>query len=109
VLGDPVQADPEGEMIHNWVEAVEGMAWVARRRGDHPRAARLLGAAASVRSARRLPFPSGADHDAHEQDVTELAADLGPSWLEHWEAGRALTPHQTIAEALAEVNRAPAG
>ena len=100
VLRDPAQVDPANDMVHNWVEAVEGLAWVAQRRGELERAARLIAAATTVRRARNLPFPSRADYEAHEREVTRLAAALGPAWDAARAAGRGLTPRQTIDEAL---------
>jgi hypothetical protein len=103
VLSDPVQADQHGEMIHNWVEAVEGLAWVARQRGEHERATRLLGTTTALRGARRLPYPSRADRERHELGMARLAAEMGPSWQANWEIGLKATLQQAAADALHDI------
>ena len=102
------ERDTEGpEMEHNWIEAVEGLGWVAQRRGDVAGAARLLAAADAHRAARGLPFPSRADREQHERAVRELKAETGQAWDEAWRLGALLSREQAIAEALRGRARPP--
>jgi non-specific serine/threonine protein kinase len=100
VLRDPMQTDPQEGMLHNWVEAIEGMAWIARRQEDLVRAARLFAAAAEFRRGGSLPFSSRADRDAQEAAVTELVARMGPAWDEAAAIGHRLTAREATDDAL---------
>ncbi len=100
VLRDPTQTDSPDDMPHNWVEAIEGMAWLALRQDDLIRSARLFAAAAEFRRRGTLPFPSRADRDVQEAAVTELSARLGAAWDEAAAVGRRLTPREATEDAL---------
>jgi hypothetical protein len=100
VLRDPMQTDPQEGMLHNWVEAIEGMAWIALRHEDLARAARLFATAAEFRRSGSLPFSSRADRDAQEAAVTELAARMGPAWDEAAATGHRLTAREATDDAL---------
>lgn len=82
-------------------ESLEGLAAVAGARGEAERAARLLGAAATLREAISLRqfADERADQDAWVARVrTGLDA---ATWDAAWQAGAALSRELAIAEALA--------
>ena len=78
------------------------LAWVAHRRGDPLRAARLLGVADALMAVSgrvRLPDDQ-ADHDAH---VALVRSSLGEqAFSTAWAEGRAMTLEQAVAYALEE-------
>ncbi|HEX6739191.1 MAG TPA: LuxR C-terminal-related transcriptional regulator, partial [Vicinamibacteria bacterium] len=80
---------------------LEGLAVVAGRRGQAARAARLGGAAEGLRAAIGAPAPPA--HRAHYAPYLAAArARLGgAAWAAAWAAGRALSPEQAAALALA--------
>src|SRR5690606_18212217 len=88
--------------------AIEGLAEVAIHHGDRPRAVRLLGAAAGLRTA------AGAEMDEPDrirfaEIFTELRACLGHVTFEAlWSAGYALSPDAAVASALAATRSQPA-
>jgi len=89
--------------------ALEGVAGLAARWHGAERAARLLGAAASVQEASGLPVEP-AFRDAHHRDVAAVQAALGEdAFSAAWEAGAVLPLEQAIAEAstVAELNPRP--
>jgi non-specific serine/threonine protein kinase len=80
---------------------LEGLAWVAAARGQAERAARLLGAAATVRAASGLTAPV-ADRAQSEQDVAAAREMLGEAtFAAAFAAGRALPLVVAAEEALA--------
>jgi hypothetical protein len=89
--------------IHNALEGVAA-AWAAQGRAD--RAARLLGAAEAVRTARQwsiLPLWMG----QHDQAVASARAILGEeAFAAAWQEGQAMSLPQTIEYAL-ELEEAP--
>lgn len=84
---------------------VEQLAWITASAGDHPPAARLLGAARSLREAAGITVASGdpRDEDHHARCETEASQALGRA--EYHKAladGAAIDgPAQAIAYALA--------
>jgi hypothetical protein len=80
--------------------ALEGMAGVAARHGETPRAAHLLGAADGLRS--RMGTPVMPLHRAlYDRHVAAARGALGAERFEAlWEEGRAMTVEQAFALAL---------
>jgi len=77
-----------------------GSAWVAAGRGDHERAARLLGAAAATRDRVGVPAV-GAERQEANLLGREAAAALTPEAFQAaTAAGRALAPDQALRVAL---------
>jgi len=86
--------------------AVEGLAGVARARGEGARAARLWGAAAAARAALGAP-PWPAFRPAHEASVAAARTALGEeAFAAAWEEGQALSLEQAIAAALDDATKA---
>jgi predicted ATPase/DNA-binding SARP family transcriptional activator len=86
-------------------QTLEGLASLAGTRSRPARAARLFGAAATLRETIGAPV-----HPAHrpalEQRVTETRAILGEeAFTAGWAAGRALTLDEAVAEALRDDDR----
>jgi hypothetical protein len=82
-------------------ECLEGLAAVADGTGQPDRAARLLGAAGTLREAIGAPLPP-VDRPAHEAAVQATRGLLGEAaFAAAWAAGRALPLEQAVAEALA--------
>jgi non-specific serine/threonine protein kinase len=78
------------------------LALVAVKEGACERAARLYGAAATLREAAGEPLRPGVQTD-HDQGVTVARATLGPErFAAAWAAGAALPLPTAIAEALTE-------
>jgi non-specific serine/threonine protein kinase len=83
-------------------QCLADLAAVAAARDRSERAARLLGAAASLREAIALP-PDPADRPALEATVAGTRMALGEAgFAAAWEAGRALSLDEAVAEALSE-------
>jgi class 3 adenylate cyclase len=81
---------------------LEGLAREAGVWGQAERAARLFGAAASLREALGTPRPPSERED-YEAHVTETGAQLGPqAFAEAWIEGAAMTLEQALAYALEE-------
>jgi predicted ATPase len=81
-------------------EALEGLASIAVVQRAGVRAARLLGAAESLRVASRRPLPS-ADRQTYERTLAAAEALLGPDALEQeLNVGRALTAEAALALAI---------
>jgi len=84
------------------------LAWVAHRRSDNLRAARLLGAADAIMAvSRRLRLPEDQqDYDSH---VALVRAALGEeAFSAAWSEGRAMTLEQAIEYALRRDDGEPA-
>jgi predicted ATPase len=87
---------------------LEGLAAVGAA-GQPERAARLWGAAATLRAARGMPLPS-VERARYEQAVTAARMVLGPTAFDAaWAEGAALTSEQAIAVALAPDGWDPSG
>src|SRR5262249_12855555 len=84
-LDELVDADAEPDMAHNWIEAIEGLGWVAHHTGERQQSARLLSAAAAHRQRLGIPFPSRGDHDAHQRALTALRLGGDSEWLASWQ------------------------
>jgi predicted ATPase/transcriptional regulator with XRE-family HTH domain len=95
-LGD---ADAEPDIAHNWIEAIEGLAWVAHRTGEWQRSARLLSAAAAHRQRLSIPFPSRGDRDAHQRSLAALGLEVDPEWVASWQTGQFLSRDEARADA----------
>lgn len=84
------------------VACIDGLAQIAATQGQALRAVRLLAAAEGIREsmgARLSPIM----HEDYRQAVTDAHAALGDHvYAAAWEAGRALTMEQAIAEALTD-------
>jgi non-specific serine/threonine protein kinase len=79
--------------------SLEGLAVVATAAGRWQHAARLLGAAEALREAIRAPLPP-VDRAEHARAVGEARTMLGDDVFQAaWDAGRALSLEQAIAEA----------
>ncbi len=82
--------------------SLEGLAAVCTSLGQAQRAARILGAARSLRMALVVPLPPRQQPE-HDNQVASLRATLGASaFTAAWEAGQALSWEQAVAEALGE-------
>jgi non-specific serine/threonine protein kinase len=83
------------------VEAVEGLARVGAVTGQLPLAVRLFGAADALRD--EIAMPHSANEAAHVEPVlASLRRTLGAElYAAAWAAGRTLSHHQVIEEALA--------
>jgi non-specific serine/threonine protein kinase len=97
-LGDPQRI----------VECLESLATMAAGTGRDPagarRATRLAGAAAALREAIGAPLPP-VDRPAFETVMQQARSALGEApFAAAWTAGRALTPDEAVAEALAETD-----
>jgi tetratricopeptide (TPR) repeat protein len=85
------------------VECLEGMAALALATGAPERAARLFGAAASIREQLRAPILP-MERDLQEQAVQRTRAVLGEeAFTAAWEQGRALTLEAAAAQAAEDV------
>lgn len=81
-------------------ESLEGLAAVAGALGEATRAARLLGAAAALRTMRMAPLPPDERAD-QEHWIARVRAGLDPViWGADWTAGAAMPIEEVIAEAL---------
>jgi len=81
-------------------ESLEGLAAVAGALGEATRAARLLGAAAALRTMRTAPLPPDERAD-QEHWIARVRAGLDPViWGADWTAGAAMPIEEVIAEAL---------
>src|SRR6266566_3713416 len=80
--------------------ALEGLAAVTGMQGQPVRAARLSGAASSLRTLLGAPLPP-IDRPSYEQTVAALRAQLDePTFLKAWTAGQAMPLEEAIAEAV---------
>jgi DNA-binding CsgD family transcriptional regulator len=83
-------------------EVIEAVGIVAAAAGQAQRGARVLSAAGAQRERLGLRYGAREDHLALEHAVAATRAALGePAFATTRAAGRALTPAQAIAEALA--------
>jgi tetratricopeptide (TPR) repeat protein len=84
------------------VRSLERLAGLAARQQRPARAARLFGAAETLREAIGAPLPPSERVD-YDRDVAGARAQLGEeAFAAAWAAGRAMTVEQAISEALAE-------
>ena len=84
------------------VEQMSDLATLAAEAGRAEQAARLFGAVEALREAIGIPI-TPADQQAHEQIVTGVRSALSASaFSAAWAAGRALSPREAVAEALAD-------
>jgi predicted ATPase/DNA-binding CsgD family transcriptional regulator len=80
--------------------ALEGLAAVTGMQGQPVCAARLSGAASSLRTLLGAPLPP-IDRHSYEQTVAALRAQLDePTFLNAWTEGQAMTLEEAIAEAV---------
>jgi predicted ATPase/DNA-binding XRE family transcriptional regulator len=91
VLQDDDPTTGEFDMAHHWIEAIEGLGWLAADRGDVGCAARLLAAAAGYRARLHVPFPSRADEVAHTRALARPEIVNDPAWASAWQVGQTLT------------------
>jgi predicted ATPase/DNA-binding CsgD family transcriptional regulator len=113
-LGDVTRADAYGREslrtrrglrdTHGTVSSVELLAWVAAAGHDHPRAARLLGAADRQWSVvGGSPFAAGPWLIAHDECVARTRQALGePAFDAEFRRGADLTLDEVITYALGE-------
>jgi hypothetical protein len=81
---------------------LEGLAWVARVRGDLMRAVRLLGTAEAVVEGYGGPRHRS-DQDRHGTEAAMVREQLGDeAFSAAWAEGRAMTLEQAVAYALEE-------
>jgi non-specific serine/threonine protein kinase len=86
----------------NLPDAIEGLAWVAGAEGRADRAARLYAAADALREATGTTL-LGERHARRARRLGALREILGQAGMDRaWAEGRALSPEQTIALALAD-------
>ena len=91
-LGDPLGI----------AECLEGLAGVAGARGEGERAARLYGAADSLRESIGAPLPSG-NHPRYERHLAASRSQLyETAWKKAWAEGQVMTPGEAVAYALGE-------
>jgi len=80
--------------------ALEGLAAVTGMQGQAVRAARLSGAASSLRTLLGAPLPP-IDRPSYEQTVAAVRAQLDePAFLKAWTEGQAMTLEEALAEAV---------
>ena len=80
--------------------ALEGLAAVTGMQGQAVRAARLSGAASSLRTLLGAPLPP-IDRPSYEHTVAALRAQLDePAFTAVWTEGQAMTLEEAIAEAM---------
>ena len=85
-----------GIEIANLAGALATLGWAKR-------AAQLFGAAEALRERSGLAIRFAPWHELYERHLAALRAQLGAEELAAaWEEGRALTPEEAVAEALAE-------
>jgi predicted ATPase/DNA-binding XRE family transcriptional regulator len=99
VLDELGDADAEPDMAHNWIEAIEGLGWVAHRTGERQRSARLLSAAAAHRQRLGIPFPSRGDRDAHQRALAALRLEGDPEWAASWQTGHLMSRDEAREDA----------
>ena len=81
----------------------ESLAAIAVHQGHRRRAARLLGAAESLRERHGIVVQA-IQRDEHERFVAELREAVGDEFQSHFDQGAALTINEAVAEALCESN-----
>jgi predicted ATPase/DNA-binding SARP family transcriptional activator len=98
---ESLDAAPQGGALYILPLSLEGIAGVASMRRRPELAARLLGAAEARREAIELHRPP-IEHALYDRILTSVRAQLAEDLLRlTWQAGRALTAEQAIAEAEA--------
>ena len=81
-------------------ECLEGIAGLVSAAGQPAQAARLFGAAESLRESAGVPMPP-VQRAAYERDLAAARAALdGAAFAAAWAAGRALSMEQAVAYAL---------
>jgi predicted ATPase/transcriptional regulator with XRE-family HTH domain len=84
------------------LEPVEALAWVAGRRGESKRAARLFGAAACHRMRLGVAIRPQ-EGGAHEQETVRVREELGEAaFARFWAEGELMPLDQAIGYALAQ-------
>ena len=81
---------------------MDGIAGVYVAQGYAERAARLLGAAEAIREMINAPIPKTWRADQEHDKAAALAALSAADFSSAWVEGRAMTPEQSIAYALAD-------
>jgi predicted ATPase/DNA-binding SARP family transcriptional activator len=90
----------ETGQLRDTAEDLEGFARLARLQSDWERAARLWGAAESLREATGTPL-TPEEQKEYERDQAAVREALGEAAFEAaWSAGRAMTMEHAIEEAL---------
>jgi predicted ATPase/DNA-binding SARP family transcriptional activator len=98
---ESLDAAPHGGASYIIPASLEGIAGVASMRRRPELAARLLGAAEAQREAIKLHRPP-IEHALYDRILTTVRAQLAEDILRQaWQAGRALSAEQAIAEAEA--------
>jgi len=93
----------------NLVWALEGQAGLLAAMGQAAPAARLLGAAAALRTAAGTPVPA-VERERVAADVAAVRGWLGETaFAAAWGAGQRMRAEQAIADALQELDLASAG
>ena len=83
-------------------ECLEGFAGLAGAQGEGERAARLYGAAASLRKSLGAPLLPG-DRPRYERQLSAARSLVAEEvWEASWLEGHAMTPEQAMAYALGE-------
>jgi predicted ATPase/DNA-binding CsgD family transcriptional regulator len=92
------QSENPGAVAHQ----LECFAFIARTQSQAHRAARLLGAAETLREGTSSPMTTS-ERVEYDREVSFLRAQLAePAFASAWSKGRAMTTAQAIAEALDE-------
>ncbi len=92
----------EGDYMHHIVSGLEGLASVVAAQGELTRAARLWGAATSLRETIGTPLPP-VERASYEQAVAATRAHLGQqAFSKAWAQGRSMTPEQALASPAEE-------
>ena len=83
----------------------ECLAFIACTQSQPHRAARLLGAAASIRESLNSPM-TATERIEYEQNISALRAQMDESYLQQaWAAGHAMVLEQAVEYALEDVDR----
>lgn len=84
---------------------LERLAAVAATRGEHLRAARLLGAGEAIRKSMGCPVPPD-ERPRYDEALDAIRSDLAPQAIEEaWKVGNAMKMEPAINEGLAEADR----
>ncbi|HUG49145.1 MAG TPA: tetratricopeptide repeat protein [Candidatus Limnocylindria bacterium] len=82
--------------------AISGLAAIALERGEHERAARLLGAVEAMMEAQKMEWPPD-ERPHYEHMLRELPVAMGADTFDRARAsGRALSPSEAVVLALSE-------
>ena len=92
----------EGNYMDHIVSGLEGLASVVAAQGELTWAARLWGAATSLRETIGTPLPP-VERASYEQAVAATRAHLGQqAFSKAWAEGRSMTPEQALASPAQE-------